>query len=183
MIVYKPEQAIQATFMNKLIICLVGMSVLLGSCLKKDTGCGLTDKNVVAPMDEQQDIVDYLNSNSITATKHPSGLYYNITAAGAAGSPTLCSKILIKYTGTFTNGNVFDYSDQYNKDGVVFTLGGLIEGWIKGIPLIGKGGRIKLYIPPTLGYGSQDVKDPGTGAVVIPGNSMLIFDIELLDFN
>ena len=83
---------------------------------------------------------------------------------------------MINYTGLLSNGHKFDEGKN-----VAFTLGSLMEGWKKGLPLIQKGGKIKLYIPPSLGYGSSDIKD-NNGAVVIPANSMLIFDISLLDF-
>jgi FKBP-type peptidyl-prolyl cis-trans isomerase FkpA len=62
----------------------------------------------------------------------------------------------------------------------VFVLGTLIDGWKIGVPLIKKGGQIRLYIPPSLGYGSSDVRD-NQGRVIIPGNSILIFDITLID--
>ena len=61
-------------------------------------------------------------------------------------------------------------------------MGSLIEGWKMGLPLIQKGGKIRLYIPPSLGYGPNDLKDRNNN-VVIPGNSILIFDITLYDFN
>jgi FKBP-type peptidyl-prolyl cis-trans isomerase FkpA len=130
----------------------------------------------VAPQSEQQVIADYLAANNFTATKHSSGLYYQILKAGSGDSPNNCSSIAIDYIGKLANGSEFDKGD--NK---AFTLGTLIEGWKKGVPLIKKGGKIKLYIPPTLGYGSSDIKD-SNGTIVIPANSMLIFEITLHDF-
>ena len=62
-----------------------------------------------------------------------------------------------------------------------FVLGALIEGWKKGLPLIKKSGEIILYIPPSLGYGSQDYVN-SDNVVVIPKNSMLIFTIKLKDY-
>ena len=61
-----------------------------------------------------------------------------------------------------------------------FQLGQVIVGWQKGLPLISKGGDITLYIPPTLGLWSQQVQD-SHGNVVIPGNSYLIFNINMVD--
>jgi FKBP-type peptidyl-prolyl cis-trans isomerase FkpA len=90
----------------------------------------------------------------------------------------LCSQILISYKGTLKNGTVFDQQNN-----VIFVLGSLIEGWKKGIPLLKKGGSIKLYIPPSLGYGGTDVRDNNSGQVVIPANSMLIFDVTLTDYS
>jgi FKBP-type peptidyl-prolyl cis-trans isomerase len=77
----------------------------------------------------------------------------------------------VAYKGQLTNGNVFDQQLKY----VFSTLGSLIDGWRQGLPLIKKGGEIKLYIPPSLGYGS-DNSNPS-----IPPNSILIFDVTLID--
>ena len=161
--------------MRKLILCLLCASSLFAGCLKKETGCP-PPKDIVAPLSEQQVIVDYLTANNINATKHGSGLYYQIWQQGSGESPNNCSSITIHYSGLLSNGQKFDEGKN-----VAFTLGRLIEGWKKGLPLIQKGGKIKLYIPPTLGYGSSDIRD-NNGTVVIPANSMLIFDISLLDF-
>jgi FKBP-type peptidyl-prolyl cis-trans isomerase FkpA len=161
--------------MKKLVLCLLSIWCLSTGCLKKETGCP-PPKNIVAPQSEQQVIADYLAANNINATKHVSGLYYQIWQQGNGESPNNCSSIVINYTGLLSNGNKFDEGKN-----VAFTLGSLIEGWKKGLPLIQKGGKIKLYIPPSLGYGSSDIKD-NNGVIVIPANSMLIFDISLLDF-
>lgn len=157
---------------------LLALSFSFGSCLKKSSGCDYKPNNVVAPATEQQQLADYLSSNNITtATKHSSGMYYEIIQQGSGGSPSLCSNISIGYTGKLTNGNVFD-----SQASTYFVLGSLIEGWKMGLPLIQKGGKIRLYIPPSLGYGPNDLKDRNNN-VVIPGNSILIFDITLYDFN
>ena len=160
--------------MKKLVLCFLSVCILFSACLKKDTGCP-PPKDIVAPLSEQQVITDYLSANNINATKHSSGLYYQIWNQGAGEHPNNCSSIVINYTGHLSDGTRFDSATAQ-----AFTLGSLIEGWKKGLPLIQKGGKIKLYIPPTLGYGSSDIKDGNT--VVIPANSMLIFDISLLDF-
>lgn len=133
-------------------------------------------KDIVAPSSEQKVIEDYLLANNINATKHSSGMYYKIVEQGSGESPNNCSSIIFSYIGKLSNGNEFDKGHN-----VAFTLGSLIEGCKKGLPLIQKGGNIKLYIPPSLGYGSADIKD-NSGVVVIPANSMLIFDVTLVDF-
>jgi FKBP-type peptidyl-prolyl cis-trans isomerase FkpA len=159
--------------MKKLVLCLLSVWFLQG-CLKNDTECP-PPADVVAPSSEQQVIVDYLRANNISATKHKSGMYYQIELQGSGGSPNNCSSIAINYKGQLANGNQFDKGNH-----VAFTLGRLIEGWKQGLPLIQKGGKIKMYIPPALGYGSTDFSDPN-GNVVIPANSMLIFEVTLLD--
>ncbi len=168
---------LQKKFKMRVLRLIPLLAVLfLASCLKKDTGCSYSTGNKTAPVSEEQAIMAYLSTNGITATKHASNLYYEILNPGTGSSPNLCSNILIKYTGKLTNGTVFD-----SQNSAVFVLGTLIDGWKIGIPLLKKGGQIRLYIPPTLGYGSTDVKDQN-GNVIIPGNSILIFDITLSDF-
>ncbi len=79
----------------------------------------------------------------------------------------------VNYTGTLVDGTVFDSSAQRGQP-AEFPLDGVIPGWTEGIQKIGKGGKIKLYVPPELGYGDE-------GRPGIPPGSTLIFDVELLD--
>ena len=153
------------------------MAALLSGCLKTDNGCPFKETSIVAPTSEQQQIEAYLAANNLSASKHTSGLYYQVTMSGSGATPNLCSVVGVGYTGKLTNGTVFDQQQL-----ISFDLGRVIEGWKKGLPLIQKGGRIKLYIPPSLGYGTVDVKD-SNGAVVIPANSILIFDVEMFEVN
>ncbi|MEO8584039.1 MAG: FKBP-type peptidyl-prolyl cis-trans isomerase [Flavitalea sp.] len=160
-----------------IIFCAI---VICGmSCIKnKSSDCQYTITNNVAPAGEQSVLQTYLDTNNIVAVKHPNGFYYSIQTAGTkTDSIGVCSQIQISYTGKFVNGVTFD-----SNSGVWLPLGKLIDGWKYGIPLIGKGGRIKLYIPPSLGYGSADIKDQTSGKVVIPANSILIFDISMSDY-
>jgi FKBP-type peptidyl-prolyl cis-trans isomerase FkpA len=80
----------------------------------------------------------------------------------------------VKYVGKLTDGTVFDQTQGSNTFSTY--LYNVIRGWTNGLPYIKPGGKIHLYIPPTLGYGSQAI---GT----IPGNSILIFDVELIAVN
>jgi FKBP-type peptidyl-prolyl cis-trans isomerase FkpA len=159
-----------------MLLCLLAVALFTPACFKSDNGCSFTDNNVVAPAAEQADVENYLSANGITtAEKHPAGFYYEIVTAGTGTKPALCSIITVAYTGTLTNGNVFDTQQSLS-----FQLGSLIEGWRKGVPLIQRGGSIRLYLPPSLGYGNVDVKNE-QDVVVVPANSILIFDIDLLD--
>jgi len=143
---------------------------------KKDSGCGYSDQNIVAPVSEQQAVKSYLDSNSVySATKDAAGFYYEVYEDGNGNSPNLCSQIEVSYTGKLTSGAIFEQAST------AFTLGSSIEGLRKGLPLIKKGGHMKLYIPPSLAYGSKEIKD-GSGKVIIPANSILIFDISLTTF-
>ena len=155
--------------------CLLFVLLLsVTACFKKSSGC--TINNVVAPPAEVTAVQNYLSSKNITtAIKDPSGFYYEIVSPGTGTAPGECSGVNVGYIGKLTNDNVFDQSQSLS-----IGLSSVIEGWRKGLPLIQKGGEIKLYIPPTLGYGPIDVKDQ-QGNVVIPANSILIFDVHLID--
>ncbi len=161
--------------MRNAFVLMIIASVLFFSCGKKDTTCGYTDSAAVAPASEVQTLQNYLSSNNITATASPSGFYYTITAQGSGKAVVnLCSLVTINYVGKLTNGTVFDQTQAGSP--ATFTLGQLIVGWQKGLPLISKGGSIRLYIPPSLGYGASQ-------AGSIPPNSILIFDITMVDIN
>ena len=155
---------------NFLLIIISAVFVTFISC-NKDKECKkYTESTIVASADEKKVITDYLTSKNLTATEHSSGIFYSITDEGNGElPPTLCDEIVVKYKGTLLNGIVFDENSTFYS-----ILGKLIVGWQKGIPLISKTGKITLYIPPSMGYGSND-----NG--LIPANSTLIFEIELLN--
>lgn len=105
-----------------------------------------------------------------------SGLQYTEIEAGDGAAPESGDIVAVHYTGTLTDGTVFDSSYQRNEP-IQFPLGAgrVIAGWDEGIGLMKKGGKAKLVIPPELGYGEH-----GAGGV-IPPNATLIFDVELVD--
>ena len=160
---------------------LIGFVFLLSSCLKDKQDCGEAG-STVAPPNEKQRVLNYLNINPDAGAVplDTSGMYYSISTPGNTRKPTLCSVVSIKYQGRLENGNIFDQSS--GTSAISFPLGGLIEGWKRALPLIGEGGKIKLYIPPALGYGPQGLINPQTGAVIIPANQIIIFDVELVSF-
>lgn len=154
----------------------------LSSCLKHDSKCSYPDSSVTAPEAQVNNLEDSLAKYGISGAQvSPSGFWYKIKEQGNGPSVVnLCSKITVNYTGRFFNGVGFD-STQAGAP-AYFELGGVILGWQKGIPLIKEGGKIDLYIPPSLAYGPNDIKD-NTGKVVIPGNSYLVFEVEVLKIN
>jgi FKBP-type peptidyl-prolyl cis-trans isomerase FkpA len=121
-------------------------------------------------VDQRQQIRDYIADKGLQADSTASGLFYVIEVPGNNEHPTLSDEIRIAYTGRFLNGEIFDANPSFQ-----YPLNGLIAGWKEGIPLFGKGGKGILIVPSNLGYGSQDYAG-------IPGNSVLVFDIELFDF-
>jgi len=104
----------------------------------------------------------------------PSGLCYEIVNKGEGPGPKATDLVKVNYTGSLITGTVFDSSSKTGGP-VEIGLDQVIPGWTEGIQLIGKGGKIKLYIPPQLAYG-----DEGKGG--IPPSSTLVFEVELVDF-
>ena len=82
----------------------------------------------------------------------------------------------VQYVGSLTNGTIFDASAKHGTSGFTFTLGAgqVIKGWDEGLVGMKEGGKRKLIIPASLAYGSQAVGN------VIPANSTLIFEVELV---
>ena len=83
--------------------------------------------------------------------------------------------VTVNYTGWLTDGTKFDSSLNPGRSPFRFTVGGgqVIKGWDEGLIGMKAGGKRKLTIPPSMGYGNQDMG-------VIPPNSTLIFEIDLL---
>ena len=103
----------------------------------------------------------------------PSGLRYEIFQPGDGTHPKPDQYVKVNYVGRLLDGTVFDRTDP-TLGPLDIKVGTVIPGWNEGVQQIGKGGRIRLYLPPSLGYG-----DVATGG--IPPYSTLIFEIELLD--
>ncbi|HAO47012.1 MAG TPA: FKBP-type peptidyl-prolyl cis-trans isomerase [Ferruginibacter sp.] len=160
--------------MNKRQFFLAGITALLfltGGCKKSsDNTCGYSDAIVTIPPSEAAALQAYVSANRPAAIQHSSGLYYEMITTGTGASPaSLCSNVTVRYSGYLTNGTKFDE----NLTGATFALGQLIVGWQKGLPLAKTGGTINLYIPPSLGYGANQVGS-------IPPNSILVFSIQLV---
>jgi FKBP-type peptidyl-prolyl cis-trans isomerase FkpA len=88
--------------------------------------------------------------------------------------------VTVHYVGQLTNGKIFDASRNHGDTGFTFTIGAgqVIQGWEVGVSGMKEGGKRKLVIPPAMGYGAMDV-----GGGLIPANSTLIFEVELLKVN
>ena len=158
--------------MKKLVFGFLVIGTLTG-CLKGSQAeftCNYDACGYVAPASEQQKVTDYLAANNITATKHCSGLYYIVDDPGTGVTPTVCNQIAFTYVGKLTNGTVFDQSSTP----IVYPLAQLVTGFKNGIPLIKTGGKIRLFVPPSLGYG--DNPPPGSN---IPEGAVLVFEVTL----
>jgi len=104
-----------------------------------------------------------------------SGLQYETLLAGTGLAPTEDSTVKVHYEGQLTNGQVFDSSISRGTP-AEFGLNQVIPGWTEGLQLMKAGGKTRFTIPSELAYG------PG-GTRGIPPNSVLIFDVELLEVN
>ena len=84
--------------------------------------------------------------------------------------------VKVQYVGTLTNGTEFDASRKHGDQGFTFELGKgrVIKGWDEGVAGMKEGGKRKLTIPPSLGYGARGAGDK------IPPNSTLVFEVELV---
>lgn len=103
----------------------------------------------------------------------PSGLQYEVITQGTGTRPTPVDTVTVNYRGTLINGTEFDNSYKRGQP-ISFSLDRVIRGWTEGLQLMPVGSKYKFYIPYQLGYGLNE-----TGA--IPGGSVLIFEVELLD--
>ncbi|MGE0770964.1 MAG: FKBP-type peptidyl-prolyl cis-trans isomerase [Cyclobacteriaceae bacterium] len=136
-------------------------------------------------------IDSYLKENNIVAKKTESGLRYVITKPGRGANIEPGQLVSVNYAGYLLDGTIFDTSiEAVAREKGVFQegrpyqpyaltagigMGGVITGWEEAILLMNKGAKIRVYIPSTLAYG------PRQRSEVIKANSILVFDMELVD--
>ncbi|WNW11205.1 FKBP-type peptidyl-prolyl cis-trans isomerase [Pseudomonas sp. DTU_2021_1001937_2_SI_NGA_ILE_001] len=102
-----------------------------------------------------------------------SGLQYEVVKKADGPQPKPSDVVTVHYEGKLIDGKVFDSSVERGSP-IDLPVGGVIPGWVEGLQLMHVGEKIKLYIPSELAYGAQ------SPSPVIPANSVLIFDLELL---
>ncbi len=117
----------------------------------------------------------YLATNGARdgVTTTASGLQYKVLVAGEGPTPGPSDLATVHYTGTLTDGTVFD-SSVARGEPAEFPVNRLIQGWTEALQLMQVGDKWMLYIPPELAYG-----DRGAGNLIGPGET-LVFEIELL---
>lgn len=106
----------------------------------------------------------------------PTELTVTDEVAGEGEEVATGDTVSVLYTGMLPDGTVFDASVRHGNEPFTFTVGAgqVIQGWDQGLVGMKEGGKRRLVIPPGMAYGDRDLG-------VIPPNSTLIFDIELLD--
>ena len=102
-----------------------------------------------------------------------SGLQYKVINEGTGAKPKDSDTVKVHYRGTLIDGEEFDSSYKRDKP-AEFPVKAVIPGWTEALQMMKVGAKYQLFIPSDLAYGSR-------GNPSIPGNSVLIFDVELLD--
>lgn len=102
----------------------------------------------------------------------PSGLQYKVISEGTGPKPTAADVVTVHYTGTLTDGTVFDSSVQRGEP-ATFGLSQVIPGWTEGLQLMSTGSKYQFFIPQELGYGASGMGE-------IKPYSALIFEVELI---
>lgn len=148
----------------KYLLPLFLFSIVFSACKKKE------NEEDQAAKDEAI-ITKYISDHGLNAMATGSGLYIVVNNPGNGSPCNANSNVTVSYKGYFTNGEVFD---QSNVAGITFNLQNVIKGWTEGIPHFKENGSGILLIPSALGYGPN-------GNSSIPGNTVLIFEVTLLD--
>lgn len=142
------------------------------------------DNEILVNRDDQV-IKDYLAEKKIPATKLSSGMYYQKLAQGIGDKPALGDTVFVHYTGNIIYSYVFD-SSRFRDTPFRFVLGAtgtgaVITGWSIGVLDMQVGERGVFFMPSYLAYGASGSPRSSTGIQTVPANSILIFDIELLE--
>ncbi len=114
------------------------------------------------------------NKNKPGVITTASGLQYIVLKEGTGPKPLATDKVKCDYEGKLIDGTVFDSSIKQGKP-IEFQVNGVIRGWTEALQLMNTGSKYRLFIPPDLGYGDQQM-----GPDIKPG-SLLIFDVELIE--
>jgi FKBP-type peptidyl-prolyl cis-trans isomerase FkpA len=117
--------------------------------------------------------------DTIPLTHDSTGLYYHIIDSGNSTHPSSYSHLLVTYVAKLMNQHVFDSANSSNLGGA--QLFNLIPGWQIGMPKIGVGGHIQLFIPSALAWGCTGIVNGN--ATLVPPDNPVYFDVKLLGVN
>ena len=146
------------------------ISVSIWSCTTES----VFDENEQLAIDRQL-ILDYIQENSINAVQiEDTGIYYSISQQGSGPTPEFASSVFTDYRGYLLDGTEFDTSEGRGVFNFVIGAGAVIQGWERGFQEFNKGTAATLFIPSKFGYGSRRQGS-------IPPNSVLIFDVNVID--
>jgi FKBP-type peptidyl-prolyl cis-trans isomerase FkpA len=154
-------------FKKKILLAISVFIVALSACQKE------VEYDRAAQLTIDTDIIrQFIATKGLTGFEETEGLFYQVLKPGT-GTVTigLQDTVEVNYEGRLLDGSVFDATEGTP---IKFVLAGVIEGWQKGVPLVKKGGQIRLIVPSTMGYTNRPVGP-------IPANSPLDFTIDVVN--
>jgi FKBP-type peptidyl-prolyl cis-trans isomerase FklB len=131
----------------------------------------LVEMNKEAAAKGKKFLEDNAKRDGVKTTE--SGLQFEVVKSADGPQPGPDDVVTVHYEGSLTDGTVFDSSIKRGTP-IDLPVGGVIPGWVEGLQLMHVGEKYKLYIPSELAYGEQ------SPSPLIPANSVLVFDLELL---
>lgn len=159
-----PIQPIKKGSMIKLWLGII-VVVLVAAGL----ACIGTQEAVATGATNEQFLANNADEEGVITTD--SGLQYKVLKPGEGPSPIATDTALVKYEGSLRDGTVFDANEQ-----TPMPVGAVVPGFSEALQLMQKGGEYRIWIPSELGYGEQ------SPSPALPANSLLIFDVTLIDF-
>ena len=135
----------------------------------------IRDKSKIEAEGNLKTAEDFLEENKKNKgiKETPSGLQYRVINEGKGSSPKKDDKVKVHYVGKLLDGSEFDNSLDRGEP-TEFGLTQVIRGWTEGLQLMNKGAKYELFIHPKMAYGARPRPQ-------IPGNSLLIFEVELIE--
>lgn len=142
-------------------LLLIGIALFMFSC-------GSYSEDEKSEFDVR--IEKYLAAKKIKCTKSESGLYYKIIEEGEGDLIQFKDNVSFTYRGEFLDGKVFDEQDT----AVTANVTEQIAAWKEIMLQVKKGAKVFMVVPPHLGYGPYEIP-------AIPSNSILVFNLEIVD--
>lgn len=128
---------------------------------------------------DKNTILNYAIDNNLNVQMTQKGLFFLIINEGKGDLLSWGDKISANYIGQFLDGQIFDSTDKKGEP-MTFYIGNMIDGWNEGLQLLRPGGKAIFLIPSALAYGEEGIQDKKERDV-IPPNTVLKFDIEVVD--
>lgn len=167
----KPSSPIKP-FLLGLLLGIVFLAALAAAIPEKTSPTEFVQsgwEKLFPPPGNAEFLADNAKQSGVVQTE--SGLQYQVIKAGKGPSPVATDTALVKYEGTLRDGTVFDANEQ-----TPMPVGAVVPGFSEALQLMQKGGEYRVWIPSDLAYGESSPGD------LVPSDSVLIFDVTLLDF-
>ena len=159
-------------FLTGLLLGIILMAALAAAIPEKNSPTEFAKagwEKIFPPPGNADFLKDNAKEAGVKQTK--SGLQYKIIKPGKGPKPVVTDTALVKYEGRLRDNTIFDANEQ-----APMPVGGVVPGFSEALQLMQKGGEYRIWIPSELAYGEAS---PGE---LVPPNSLLIFDVTLLDF-